>query len=295
MKAIVNPTLIDFSGLMILSAIWGSAFIAVEYALESYDPLLIAFGRISVAFSVLTLFMKIKGLSFPKDSKTWSLMLVIGILNNTIPFFLISWGQQYISASTASIMLAVGPFIALILSHYITHDEKFTFIKLLSVLLGFAGIFILLGDDLINQRHDSLYGEIAMLISVFGYISAGLLLRKMSHLPTVVCSSSMFLVSTLSLIPFILFIPLKSYALLDSTFLWIIYLGLFPTAIASLIRVRLVQKVGIQFMSQVSYLIPIFAIIWSWIFFDELPKSAAWIALVFVLTGLFIRKFGKKL
>lgn len=294
MKPLVNPTFIDYAGLILLSAIWGSAFISVEFALEKYDPLLIAGARITVAFLFLYSITKLKGLSLPADSKTWLIMIIIGLLNNVIPFFLISWGQQFISASTASIMLAVGPFIALVLSHYVTNDEKFTFIKLLSVILGFAGIFILLGDDFLNQRHDSLYGEIAMLLSVFGYISAGILLRKMSHLKTIVCSTSMFLTSTLILIPFLYFIPLKNYDVLDIDFLWIVYLGLIPTASAALIRIKLVQKVGIQFMSQVSYLIPIFAIIWSWVFFNELPKNTAWIALVLVLLGLFIRKLGKK-
>jgi len=132
-----------------------------------------------------------------------------------------------------------------------------------------------------------------MLIATIGYISAGLLLRKMSHLPTLVCSASMFITASVSLLPFILFLPFQNIEISISSLFPIIYLALVPTAAASLIRIRLVQKVGIQFMSQVSYLIPIFAIIWAWVFFDTLPKQTAWIALFLVLLGLFIRKLKK--
>jgi len=124
MKTIQTPTLSDYFGLILLSAIWGSAFIATEMAVKNLPPLYIAFGRIFLASIFLYAIIHLKKLSFPKDKKTWIYLIFIGILNNSMPFYLITWGQQYISSSTASIMLAVGPFMALILSHYITHDEK---------------------------------------------------------------------------------------------------------------------------------------------------------------------------
>lgn len=293
MKNIIKPTFIDYLGLIILSAIWGSAFIAIEYSLDGFPPLFIAFGRITIAALFLLIFVFIKKLNFPRDRKTLTILFFVGILNNSIPFYLISWGQQYINPSTASIMLAVGPFITLILSHFITHDEKFTFLKLFGVILGFLGVFILLGDDFINQRHDSLYGEIAMLFATLGYISSGLLLRKISHISTLVCSTSMFTVASISLLPFVFFLPLESIQITSIYIIPLIYLAIIPTALASLIRVRMVQKVGVQFMSQVAYLIPVFAIIWSWIFFNDLPKQSAWIALSLVLLGLFIKKLEK--
>lgn len=293
MKTIQPPTLFDYFGLMLLSAIWGSAFIATEMAVKELPPLIIAFGRIFLASVFLYSIVYIKKLSFPRDLKTWVFLIIIGILNNSMPFYLITWGQQYIDSSTASIMLAVGPFIALVLSHYITHDENFTLLKLVGVILGFLGVFVLLGDDVLNQRHDEFYGELAMLLSIFGYVSAGLLLRKMSHIPILVCSTSMFITAWIFLLPFIMYLPLQDLNITISTIFPILYLAIVPTAIASLIRIKLVQKVGVQFMSQVSYLIPIFAIIWSWVFFDTLPKQTAWIALLLILLGLFIRKLKK--
>lgn len=289
MKTITNATLVDYIWLLSLSAVWGSSFIAIELALADYDPFLLAFCRILIATIFLSLFVYFQKLPLPKDIKTWFILLCIGVLNNAMPFYFISWGQQYISASTASVMLAVGPFIALVLSHYFTHDEKFTIFKLIGVVLGFSGVFILLGEDFFKGQEYSLYGKIAMLLAVLGYISSGFLIRKISYVNTIVCSSSMLLTATIAMIPVLFFMEFKEFAY-ESSFLWIVYLAIFPTALASLVRVRLVRTVGVQFMSQVAYLIPIFAIFWSFVFFNEKPKEVLLVALVFIFLGLFIRK-----
>ncbi|MEA2019397.1 MAG: DMT family transporter [Campylobacterota bacterium] len=290
MTTISSPKLIDYFWLILLASIWGSAFVAIEYSLTSYSPFMIAFGRIFMAAIFVWSLVYIKKLYFPRDIKTWLILILIGILNNAMPFYLISWGQQYISASTTGVMLAIGPFIALILSHFITHDEKFTFLKLFGVLLGFIGVFILLGDDFLKGDEDSLYGKFAMIIAVSGYILSGFLMRKISHIHILVCSSSMLITASVMMLPFVLFIPFDNFTIFTLPFLSIIYLSLVPTAIASIIRINLVQKVGVQFMSQVAYIIPIFAIFWSWVFFDTVPKYVVIIALVFILIGLFIRK-----
>lgn len=290
MNDIVPAKAKDILYLIFLSAIWGSAFITIEIALNDFSPLLIAFFRILFASIFMICIVFYKKLCFPRDFKTIRILFITGILNNAIPFFLISWGQQFINGSTASIMLACGPFITLILAHYITHDEKFTFLKLLGVIFGFIGVFILLRDELVNQRVDALYAEIAILLSTVAYLSSGLLLRKVSHVPVYISSASMFITASLALFPFVLLSEDLSLLNFNYSFLSLIYLALIPTALASIIRIKLVQKVGVQFMSQVAYIIPLFAIFWSFIFFDELPKQVAIYSLIFILLGLFIRK-----
>ena len=290
MKNIQHPKLIDYISLLLLSAIWGSAFVGIALALDGLSAFMVAFGRISLASIFLLLVVVVKRLSFPRDLKTWSILILIGILNNSMPFYLISWGQQYVSPSTASVMLAAGPFIALIMSHYVTTDEKVTTPKLIGVALGFMGVFILLGDDFLEGNENSLYGKIAMLIAVVGYISSGFLIRKISHVHTVVCSSAMFITATVVMLPFVLIAPIDSSLTWSYSLLVVLYLAIIPTASASLIRIHLVQKVGVQFMSQVAYLIPIFAMLWSWMIFDEIPNQIVIVALAFIFLGLFIQR-----
>jgi drug/metabolite transporter (DMT)-like permease len=290
MRTIQDPSAIDYIFLILLSAIWGSAFVAIEVALRGFDPFFIAFLRIFFASFFIYAFVFYKKLSFPKDLKTWSILILTGFLNNAMPFFMISWGQQFISANTAAVMLATGPFVALVFSHFFTHDENFTFFKLLGVILGFLGVFILFGADFSKSNEEGFYGKIALLIAILGYISSGFLIRKVSHVNTFILSSSVFFSAWIMMIPYLFFISFEKFDLWSNSFLAILYLGLIPTAAASLFRIELVQRVGVQFMSQVSYLIPIFTIIWSWIFFNETPNSILYIALVFIFAGLFIRK-----
>lgn len=291
MTNIQSPKLIDYIYLVLLSAIWGSAFVAIEYSLEGFSPFIIGFGRILLSAMFLTIFVYLNKLSFPRDKRIWAILFLIGALNNAIPFFLIPWGQQFISASTASVMLAIGPFLALILAHFITHDEKFSIYKLISVIFGFIGVFVLFGEDFFSGNENSFYGKVALFFAVCGYISSGFLIRKISYVPTLVTSSGMFITASVMMFPFLFILPLNeaSNDIFSLQFLTIVYLTIVPTATASLLRIKLVQKVGVQFMSQVAYLIPIFAIFWSWLFFDEMPQAVLLTALGFIFLGLFIR------
>ena len=252
---------------------------------------MVAFGRISLATLFLLVVVLAQRLPLPSTKKSWIILILAGILNNAIPFYLISWGQQYISGSTAAIMLSFGPFVALVLSHFTTHDEKFSSYKLLGVIFGFLGVFILLGGDILSKDSDALLGQLAVLLATVCYITSGLLIRKLGTINAVVCSTSMLFTASIAMIPFVsfseLFLHVKAA---DISTISIVYLAILPTAGASLIRVKLVQRVGVQFMSQVSYLIPIFAIFWTWLFLHEVPKMSALIALVLIFFGLLIRK-----
>lgn len=292
MKKIQTATLPDYVLLLLLSCMWGSAFVGIEFALTGFEPFFIAFLRIFFASLFLLCVVYIKRLSFPRDVKTWGMLILIGILNNAMPFYLISWGQQYISAGTSAVMLAMGPFVALIVSHIITEDEKITFFKVVGVIFGFIGVFILLGDDFLKGDENSLYGKIALLIAVMGYISSGFLIRTMSHVHTVVCSTSMFTTAWMIMFPFLFFVEYGAFDIFSYPFLTIVYLALVPTALASLMRITLVRKTGVQFMSQVSYLIPLCTIFMSWVFFGVTPPLVVYTAMAFIFAGLFIRKLN---
>jgi len=290
MKQIQSATFTDYALLILLSAIWGSAFVGIEFALTGFDPFFVAFIRLFFASLFLLVFIYFKKLSFPRDFKTWRMLVLIGLLNNAIPFYLISWGQQYISSATSAVMLAMGPFVTLIVSHIITDDEKITFFKVVGVILGFIGVFILMGDDFLKGDVDSLYGKIAMILAIMGYLTSGFLIRKLSHVHTLICSTSMFTAAWVIMSPFLFVISYESFDMVSLPFLTIVYLAIIPTAAASLIRINLVRKTGVQFMSQVSYLIPISTILWAWILFDVVPPMVVYIALAFIFAGLFIRK-----
>jgi drug/metabolite transporter (DMT)-like permease len=234
-------------------------------------------------------FVLYKKLSLPKDKKTLALLSISAILNTTIPFSLINHGQEFITSGMSALMLGFGPFITLLLGQYLTSDEKISKYKIISILFGFAGLVLLLGDNIIASNIDELKGQGFVLMASLSYALSSLVIRKTTGVSYLNLSFLMFGVSAVILIPILFFVYDNISFSLNNSTIAIIYLGILPTAIASIYRVKMVQEVGIQFMSQVAYLIPIFAMIWAWLVLDEIPKTITLVALVVVLTGLYIR------
>jgi len=284
-----KPILKDYINLAILSAVWGTAFIGIEIAIQQLDVFQVTFGRVVIAFLFLLPFVLYKGLVLPKDSKTWFLLSISAILNTTIPFSLINHGQEYITSGMSALMLGFGPFITLLLGQYLTHDEKISKYKIISIVFGFTGLVLLLGDNIIASNIAQLKGQSFVLMASLSYALSSLVIRKITGISYLSLSFLMFGISALILTP-IVFVLYSDYVFtVNNSTIAILYLGILPTAIASIYRVKMVQEVGIQFMSQVAYLIPIFAMVWAWLVLDEIPKAITLVALVIVLLGLYIR------
>ena len=293
MNSIQSPKMIDYIQLTLLGAIWGSAFIAIEIAITNFNAIQVSISRIFLAGIFLLPLVMIKKHKLPRDKVTWFFICITALLNNAIPFSLVSWGQQHINSGTAAIILACGPFTTLLVGHIFTKDEKISTIKLLGIVLGFIGVFILFFQDFIIKDDLSLLGKAAVFLASCCYVVSGFLIRKLTNVSALMCSSCMFFVSTLILLPFILHMPLPNFQNTDNSIYAIIYLAIIPTASASILRVKLIQKVGMQFISQVSYLIPMFAILWAIIFFNEHQKESTWLAFLLIIVGLAISKLKK--
>jgi len=288
-KTLNQPILKDYINLFALSAIWGTAFIGIEIAIEQLDVFQVTFGRVIVAFFFLLPFVLYKKLTLPKDKRTWGLLSLSAILNTTVPFSLINHGQEYITSGMSALMLGFGPFITLLLGQYLTSDEKISRHKVISIIFGFVGLILLLGDNIIASNMLELQGQGYVLMASLSYALSSLVIRKITGVSYLNLSFLMFGVSALILIPVVVVLYQDYTFTVNNSTIAIIYLGILPTAVASIYRVKMVQEVGIQFMSQVAYLIPIFAMIWAWLVLDEIPKTITLVALLIVLAGLYIR------
>ncbi len=288
-KTLNKPILKDYINLAILSAVWGTAFIGIEIAIEQLDIFQVTFGRVLIAFLFLLPFVIYKKLTLPKDKKIWILITLSAVLNTTIPFSLINHGQEFITSGMSALMLGFGPFITLLLGQYLTSDEKISKYKIISIVFGFTGLVLLLGDNVIASNISELKGQGFVLMASLSYALSSLVIRKITGVSYLSLSFLMFGISALILTP-IVFILYSDYVFsINNSTIAILYLGIFPTAIASIYRVKMVQEVGIQFMSQVAYLIPIFAMVWAWLVLDEIPKAITLVALIIVLMGLYVR------
>ena len=290
-----QPTLTDYIFLTVLALIWASAFFNIKIATYSYGPVTIAFLRIflgAIPVVALCFFKKIKIEAFSKD---WYWFASIGIINLVIPFFLIAYGVQKVQSNLAAILMASTPLSATILAHFFTENEKINFIKVLGVLIGFSGIVFLFSDDiLINENN--IFSALLILGGSTFYVIGGLLTLKVSNKKNENVTASILIWATIFLMPITAYVeqPWDLNPRLDST-ISLIYLGIFSTGIAWLMRFRILKNNGLVFQAQVAYLIPIFGIVLGYIFLNEIITSKVIVAVAAVVLGIyFVRRSIKK-
>jgi len=285
----------DYFLLTILALIWASAFFNIKIATYSYGPLTIAFLRIffgAIPVILLCFFKKIKIEAFSKD---WHWFAAIGIINLVIPFFLIAYGVQKVQSNLAAILMASTPLTAAGLAHFFTKNEKINLTKSMGVLIGFSGIIFLFSDNILINKNNFFSAFLILFGSCF-YVIGGLLTLKISTKKNENVTASILIWGALVLMPISLFLeqPWNLTPRLDST-LSLIYLGIFSTGVAWLLRFYILKHNGLVFQAQVAYLIPIFGVILGYLILSEAITSRIVIALIAVIIGIYIVKKGSKI
>ena len=279
--------------LILLSAIWGSSFFAIKISVESLDPVSVASGRLIIAAVVLYIYFRIKKLRFNPDLKTIFIIFGIGLLGNFLPFFLISWSEQFIQSNTTGLLMSVGPIFALILSHFMTQDQKFSYNKLFAILIGLTGVLFILGFGsligLLSNNYFLIVPKLTVILAVLGYVISSIFAYNLKKINIITLTTFVTISAAIISIPFMLFVEFHNPSTISSKSLTaLIYLGLFPTAIAFLIRFHIISKAGPIYLSYVSYLIPIFAIFWGFVFLGEDIAINSLIGLFFILIGIYL-------
>ena len=284
----------DYFVLTLLSLLWASAFFNIKIATYSYGPLTIAFLRIFFGAIPVVLLCYIKKIKIEAFSKDWYWFATIGVVNLVIPFFLIAYGVKNVQSNLAAILMASTPLSASLLAHFFTKNEKINLIKSLGVLLGFTGIVFLFSDNILINKNNYISALLILCGSTF-YVIGGLLTLKISNKKNENVTASILIWGTLVLFPisFIIEQPWNLSPRLDST-ISLLYLGVFSTGIAWLLRFYILKHNGLVFQAQVAYLIPIFGVILGFLILDELITPKVIISLLAVIIGIYIVKKGSK-
>ena len=285
----------DYLLLILLALIWASAFFNIKIATYSYGPVTIAFLRVFFGAIPVLLLCYYKNIKIEAFSKDWHWFAMIGFINLVAPFYLIAYGVQSVQSNLAAILMSTTPLSSTVLGHFYTTNEKFNFIKTFGILIGFSGILYLFSDNLLIDENNFISALLIILGSTC-YVIGGVLTLKISKKKNENVTGSILIWATIILIPLVSFIeqPWNLTPRLDST-ISVIYLGLVSTGIAWLLRFRILVNNGLIFQSQVSYLIPIFGTILSYIFLKELITTKVLISLIAVSVGIyFVRKADYK-
>ncbi len=288
-----QPKLYDYALLSLLALIWASAFFNIKIATYSFGPVTIAFLRVFFGAIPVLLLCYFKNIKIEAFSKDWYWFALIGFINLVAPFFLIAYGIKSVQSNLAAILMSTTPLSSTILGHFYLKNEKFNFIKTVGILIGFSGIVYLFSDNLLIDENN-FNSALLILLGSTCYVIGGVLTLKISKKKNENVTGSILIWATIILIPLAILIerPWNLEPRIDST-ISVIYLGLVSTGIAWLLRFKILIKNGLIFQSQVSYLIPIFGTVLSYIFLKELITLKVLLSLIAVVIGIYFVKKAK--
>ncbi|SHO66254.1 Permease of the drug/metabolite transporter (DMT) superfamily [Pseudoxanthobacter soli DSM 19599] len=279
-------TPLEWGMLLILSVVWGGSFFFNRVAVQELPVFTVVVSRVALAAIILTVILRLRGERLPTSGRVWAAFFGMGFLNNAVPFLLIVWGQQFIASGVASILNASTPLFTVLFAHFLTTDEKLSGGRLAGVLIGFAGVAVMIGPDAFRALGGNLAAQLACLGAAVSYAFAGIFgrrFRAMGVTPITTAAGQVIASSTM-LLPVMLVVdrpwtlPLPSVAALGA----LVALAAVSTAFAYVLFFRILSTAGATNIVLVTFLVPVSAILLGVAFLGERlrPEHLAGMALI---------------
>jgi len=285
-----NARLLDWCFLLALVVMFGSAFLLTKIAVQDIPPVLVVAGRIVIGALILCMLAMWQGQSFSSLIAYWKIIIVLALTGNCVPFFLITWGQQYVDSGLAGILMAMMPLSTILLAHFFVSGEAITANKLIGFVVGFVGVVILMlpkinADTQYQWLH--LLAMLSILCGAISYAINSVIAHQLPNISLTLLSSGVLIAASVLILPISIW---SSYGWIpdvsNSALLALLILGLFPSGIATIVYFSLIRRAGAAFMSQTNYLIPLWAVFIGVVFGHEYISLNAMIALAVILSGI---------
>lgn len=278
--------------LLALALVWGTAFAFIAVAVRTLPPATLVAARLGIAAFVLLGVQVERRVPFPRDLATWRRFTLLAFVGNAVPFCLVSWGIEVVDSGAVGILMATMPLCTVVLAHFFVEGERLTASRAAGFALGFAGVVVLLGPDALR----ALGGEprmavrqLAVLGAAVCYAANTILVRRMPPISTLVLSTGTLLPAAAMVLPVALVID-RPWTLAPSVASLgaVAWLGLVPTAVATLAYFRLIAASGPTFFSLINFVIPPTAVLTGVVVLGERLAPTAYVALGLVLSGLLL-------
>lgn len=276
--------------LMLLATIWGASFLSIRIALDEITPLASVAHRVLWAMLVLWGVVAVMRIPLPRNPKIWLAFLVMGTLNNVIPFTLMAWGQLYIESGLTSILNGFTAIIGVVVASIFFADERMTLRKTFGVCLGFFGVVIAIGFENFRTFDLRSLAQLAVIAGTISYAFAGVWARKLLvGLPPQLAAAGMLTGATVIMLPLVTFVegPL-SFDLQPRTIMAIGYYAVIATALAYLLYYRVLAMAGSGNLMLVTLLVAPVAITLGAVFLDEALGANAYLGFATLALGLII-------
>lgn len=285
----MRNSITDYALLLLLAVIWSTSFLLIKVGLETVPPFTLTASRLTIAALILCCYLAIKGEWIPMHPQALLLYFVVGMLGNSLPFLLISWGEVYISSSLAAILMGIMPISTFMLAHYLVAEEQATRRKAVGVFFGFCGLITLVGLPALFGLGDHILGQLAVLAGALSYSFAVIFVRlRPTFTRHQMAAGVTITAATVSVtLAFLFEDPLALTPSEESLWATLI-LGVFPTAMASLIYFRVIINLGATVFSQINYVVPVLGSIWGVLILGEILEWNIFVALLLMLCGIYL-------
>ena len=287
---ITREQIINWSLLFSLVALWGSSFLSIKISLESFSPEQVVVLRLCIAAVVLVGILLARGKKIPVKPWPWIHFLILALVGSVIPFWLIAKGQVLVTSGMAGLLMAIMPLMTLVLAHFFIDGENLNRNKLLGFVFGIGGIVLILGPTILGSQN-SLVGCLLVLSAAILYAGNSIIARRLpSYSSSVVSTGAMICSALASLVIWPSALNIEWHTINTSSLVTIIWLGVFPTAVASIILFALIQRAGPTFLSNINYLIPVVAYFLGALVLGELVVWHDVLALGAILFGIVVSR-----
>ena len=278
----------DWAILLALAVIWGGAFFFIAVAVREVPPITYVWLRISLAALALWLYVWWRGDGLRLPAGAWGSIVLLALINNVIPFLLFGWGQTQIASGLASILNATTPIWGVVVAHLFTSDERMTPRKISGVLLGFAGVAVMIGPDLLRSLGSNTLAQLACVLASLSYALAGVWARRFKgqRLSPLAVSTGQLTAGAILMLPLALLVdkpwlqPLPSAGAIGA----VLALAVVCSALGYVLYFRLIDSAGATNALLVTLLVPPVAILLGWLFLSEAmaPRDFAGLGLIAV-------------
>lgn len=277
----------EWGTLLFLSLLWGGAFFFSKVALAELGPLTVVLARVSIGAVALWSILIATGQTPPASPRLWAQLALMGLINNAIPFSLIFWGQTQIASGLASILNAATPLWTALLAHVLTRDDRLTSNRLTGVLVGLAGVAVMVSGALGGGLGLNLLAYLAVIGASVSYSFAVIYGRRFRGMSPLVPAAGQLTCSALMLAPLAALVDGPTLTLPGAqTVAALLALGLLSTALAFTLYFRLLATAGPTNTTLVTLLIPVSAVLLGALFLGERLEPRHYAGMALVAAGL---------
>ena len=283
---------IDYLLLLLLALIWSASFLLIKIGVQHIPPFTLTALRMVIAAAALGVCLGFKKTRLPLHPRALLLYTMVGLLGNTIPFTLINWGELYIDSSLAAIMIGSMPITTFILAHYFLPSDSLGVRSVIGLGLGILGLATLFGWSAFSDIGGAhVWGQGAVFLAATSYAVITVFVRTQPKFGGIEMATGAILFGALFSVP-LAFWQENPLALdFHATSLYAaIGLGLFPTAMATILYFHLLHRLGVVTFSQLNYMVPVFGSFWGVLVLGETLHLRTLIALALVLAGIYFTR-----